>query len=59
MATSTFDRKIEISDMESLKRLVKVMESDSPQPISCHPFSDDDRKRMEELLDQWLSHSKN
>ena len=58
MATSTFDRKIEISDMESLKRLVKVMESDSPQPISRHPFSDDDRKRGEALLDQWLLHSK-
>lgn len=58
MATSTFDRKIEISDMESLKRLVKVMESDSPQPISCHPFSDDDRKKGEELLDQWLLHLK-
>lgn len=58
MATSTFDRKIEISDMESLKRLVKVMECDSPQHISCYPFSDDDRKKGEELLDQWLLHLK-
>lgn len=58
MATSTFDRKIEISDMDSLKKLVKVMESVSPPPISRHPFSDNDRKRGEELIDQWLLHSK-
>lgn len=57
MATSTFDRKIEITDMESLKKLMKIMSADAPKPISEHPFSDNDRKRGEQLLDQWLSHS--
>lgn len=57
MATSTFDRKIEITDIESLRKLVKVMNTDTPNPISEHPFSDNDRKRGEQLLDQWLYHS--
>lgn len=58
MATSSFDRKIEITDIDSLKRLIDVMNSDSAQPISEHPFSDDDRRKGELLLDQWLLHSK-
>ena len=57
MATNTFDRKIEITDMESLKKLMKVMNTNSSTPISNHPFSDNDRKRGEQLLDHWLSHS--
>lgn len=58
MATSSFDRKIEITDIDSLKRLIDVMNADSPQPISQHPFSDNDRRKGELLLDQWLLHLK-
>lgn len=51
MATNTFDRKILISDSESLERLARIMAYNTPkQPISEHPFSNEDRKRGEELL---------
>ena len=46
MATSTFERKIVISNSESLQRLEKVMADKTPKkPISEHPFSNEDRKR--------------
>lgn len=51
MATSTFERKFVISSPEALRRLEKVMEDQTPRkPISEHPFSDEDRKRGEDLL---------
>lgn len=53
MATSTFERKIVISNPESLQRLEKVMADKTPKkPISEHPFSNEDRKRGEALLKQ-------
>lgn len=58
MATNSFDRKIEITDIDSLKKLLTVMNTESPQPISQHPFSDEDQRKGELLLDQWLLHSK-
>lgn len=58
MATSTFERKIEISDPESLKKLIHVMTADAPEiSISTHPFSTAERKRSENLLKQFLSRS--
>lgn len=51
MATSTFERKIVISNPESLQRLERVMADQTPKkPISEHPFSSEDRKRGEALL---------
>lgn len=51
MATSTFDRKITISNPASLKRLEESMNDNSPvHPISEHPFSIEERKYGEELL---------
>ena len=59
MATSTFDRKIEISDPESVKKLLAVMADDSPaRPISTTPYTDAERKRSEGLLKRCLSRSK-
>lgn len=59
MATSTFDRKIEIDSVHSLKNLLHVMDSDAQRtPLSQHPFSDKDRDRSEQLLKQCLYHSK-
>lgn len=59
MATSTFERKIEIKDSESLKKLIDVMSADVPaKPLSRHPFSDAERDRSEKLLKQCLSRSK-
>ncbi len=59
MATSTFERKIEINDSDSLRKLVDVMNSADPaKPLSLHPFSDAERDRSEKLLKQCLSRSK-
>lgn len=59
MATSTFDRKIEINDDESADNLIKILTADEPKkPSSRHPFSYEDRKRSEELLRHYISHSK-
>ena len=56
MATSTFERKIEISDTASLKKLVDVMAADAPKkPLSTRPFSTAERDRSEYLLKRFLS----
>ena len=56
MATSTFDRKIELSTTESVKKLMEVMQEDAPvKPLSQHPFSSVERERSERLLKQFLS----
>ena len=59
MATSTFERKIEITDLESIKKLMSVMAKDAPKnPLSNHPFTEADRERSERLLKQCLSRSR-
>lgn len=59
MATSTFDKKIEIHSVDSLKKLINIMASDAPsKPLSLHPYSDKDRDRSERLLKQCLFRSK-
>lgn len=59
MATSTFERKLEITDLDSLKKLMKIVESDKPAaPLSDHPYSDSERERSEDLLKRCLSRSK-
>ena len=53
MATSTFERKIVITNPESLQRLEQIMADETPKKsISEHPFSSEDRKRGEALLKQ-------
>ena len=59
MATNSFDRKIELTDIDSLKKMIDVMETEPPEPLSRHPFSDRDRRKGELLLDKWLSHTRN
>lgn len=55
MATNTFERKIELRDVESIKKLMKVMNDDSPKmPLIKNPFSNEDRKRSENLLNRSL-----
>lgn len=59
MATSTFERKIEITSPDAVKRLTEVMTSNPPkQPISQHPYGMAERERSEDILKQWLSRSK-
>lgn len=51
MATSTFERKIVINSPESLQKLERIMNDQTPaKPISERPFSYEDRKRGESLL---------
>lgn len=56
MATSTFDRKLEITSPESIQKLIDIMNSEPPvKPLSEHPFSEEDRRKGEELLKRYLS----
>lgn len=58
MATSTFERKIEITSPDALERLAEIMASEPPKyPLSKHPYGTVERERSEELLKQWLSRS--
>ena len=53
MATNTFERKIEVSDIGSVKKLVDIMAEDvSVSPLTTHPFSEIERERSAELLRQ-------
>ena len=55
MATSTFERKIELTDPESVKKLLAVLAADAPkEKLSEHPFTDTERNRSEKLLKQWV-----
>lgn len=59
MATSTFERKIVISDAESKEKLTKVLESEAPaRKLSKPLYSGAERERSEELLARCLSRSK-
>lgn len=58
MATFTFDRPIVIRDEESKKRLEEFLNSDEPaKPISVPVFSDEERKKSEQLLAKYYFHS--
>ena len=59
MATSTFERKIEITDPESVKKLIVVIEKEAPTKyLSDHPYTEQERERSVSLLKQCLSRSK-
>lgn len=59
MATSTFERKIEITDPKSVKKLIAVMEKDTPaKSLSDHPYTQKEREMSVSLLKQCLSRSK-
>lgn len=59
MATSTFERKIEITDPESIKKLLAVMAEEAPKmPLSEHPYTAAERERSEKLLELCLSRSR-
>lgn len=59
MATSTFERKIEITDPESVKKLISIMEKDAPtKSLSDHPYTQAERERSVSLLKQCVSRSR-
>lgn len=59
MATSTFERKIEIKEPKYVQRLLTMMKDDRPViPLSDHPYTEEERERSVELFKQFLSRSK-
>lgn len=58
MATNTFERKIELRDYTSVKKLFNVITSNDTKPFAVQSFSDAQRKRSEELLNQSLLRSR-
>lgn len=58
MATATFDKRIAFTDEESAKRLEAFLLDETPKkPARCKPYSEEEQKRSEALLAQYLSHS--
>lgn len=56
MAANTFDRKLEITDEESIRRLFEIVSSDTPvTSLSQHPIFREEIKRNEKRLAQYLS----
>lgn len=59
MATATFDKRIAFTDEESVKRLEAFLLDETPKKLAkCEPYSEEEQKRSEALLVQYLSHSK-
>ena len=59
MATNTFERKIEISDPESVKKILTIMTKEkSQEPLTTHPNTKAQRERSNQLLKQCLSRSR-
>ena len=59
MATSSFDRRLEVTDVESAKRLISIMGKDAPTPsLSNHPYTQQERERSAVLLKECLSRSR-
>lgn len=53
MATSTFERKIVVTDPKAIDKLSKIMSDETPsKPITRSSFSSEKRVRGEALLKQ-------
>ena len=60
MPTSSFERKIELTNPESVKKLLEIITDNTPKKIlSIQPYDETQRKKSEELLKQCLAHSRN
>lgn len=58
MPTSTFERKIEISNPKYAKKLMELMDDERPvEPLSDCPYTDKERKRSVTLFAQCLNRS--
>lgn len=59
MATSTFERKIEITDSEALIRLLKIMSDETPRkPITLASNFYEKHVKIEKILKQCPRRSK-
>ncbi len=58
MATSTFDRDLVLTDVESVLKLMAIEEMEPPSEPRMHPITDEEIRRGEKLLQYCLAHSK-
>lgn len=58
MTTNTFERKIEITDLHSVEKLMDILQDERPtRSISKHPYSAAEREGGEQLFKQFLYRS--
>ena len=59
MSTNTFDRRIVITEAKDVKRLLDIMQEEPPiRPLSEHPHTQEERWRIEALLEGCLRRSR-
>ena len=59
MPTNTFDRPIVLSDPESVKKILDIMESDAPESITPRRCTtDEELRRSEELFRKCVERSR-
>lgn len=59
MPTSTFEREIIITNINDLKKLVNIINSEVlANALSVQPYTENERKKSEELLKRCLSNSR-
>lgn len=59
MSTNTFDRRIAIIESKDIERLLDIMQEEPPiRPLSEHPYTQEERRRSEALLEGCLRRSR-
>ena len=59
MLTNTFDRRIAITEAKDVERLLDIMQEEPPiRPLSEHPYTQKERRRIEALLEGCLRRSR-
>ncbi len=59
MATSTFDKRMIVTNPKSVEKVYKILTSENrDKPINKELFSPAERVRSEQVLTRCLSHSK-
>lgn len=59
MSMNTFDRRIAITEAKDVERLLDIMQEEPPiRPLSEHPYTQEERWRIEALLEGCLRRSR-
>lgn len=59
MSTNTFDRRIVITNPKEIERLLSIMQEEPPiRLLSEHPYTQEERRRSEALLEGCLRRSR-
>ena len=60
MPTNSFERKIKLTNLESIKKLLEIITNNTPKKVlSIQPYDETQRKKSEKLLKQCLARSRN